>query len=127
MKSLPILAVLSFLAFTARAQTEIKPEEMTKHVGDSVHVCGKVFSTRYFESAKNGPTLLNIGAPFPNQLYTVVIYNDVRPQFSFAPEVNFKDQVVCVDGRVELYKDKPQIVIHSAKQISAAVKDKLPQ
>lgn len=127
MKKLALFAAFLFGAIITQAQTEIKLDEVAKHVGDSVHVCGKVFSARYFENAKNNPTLLNIGAAYPNQTLIVVIYGDVRSQFSIAPETCFKDQVICIHGKVELFKDKPQIVIYSSKQVSVAVKDKLQE
>lgn len=118
MKNILILTALSFASFFAKAQTEVKAEDIGKHIGDSVHVCGKVFSARYFENGKNAPTLLNVGAAYPNQLFTVVIYSDVRTQFATAPETGFKDQTICINGKVEMFRDKPQIIIHDAKQIS---------
>lgn len=96
----------------------IKAEDIGKHVGDSVKICSKVFSARYFEQAKNSPTLLNIGAAFPNQLFTVVIWSEVRKQFETAPEVFFLNQHICVTGKVELFKDKPQIVLQGKEQIT---------
>ena len=95
----------------------IKAEDIGQHVGDSVKICSKVFSARYFEQSKNSPTLLNMGAAFPNQLFTVVIWSEVRKQFETAPDVFFLNKTVCVTGKVELFKDKPQIVLHSKEQI----------
>lgn len=105
------------LTTAASAQMTIKAEDIGQHVGDSVKICSKVFSARYFEQAKNSPTLLNIGAAFPNQLFTVVIWSEVRKQFKTAPDVFFLNKAVCVTGKVELFKDKPQIVLHDKEQI----------
>ena len=117
MRYLLSLLVCVVLTIAASAQITIKAEDIGKHVGDSVKICSKVFSARYFEQAKNSPTLLNIGAAFPNQLFTVVIWSEVRKQFETAPEVLFLNQPVCVSGKVELFKDKPQIVLYSKEQI----------
>ncbi len=117
MRLLLSLLLSLVLKTAASAQITIKAEDIGKHVGDSVKVCGKVFSTRYFEQAKNSPTLLNIGAAFPNQLLTVVIWGDTRKQFETAPDELFKDKNICITGRVELFKDKPQIVLHTKEQV----------
>ncbi len=117
MRYLLSLLLSVVLTTAASAQITIKAEDIGKHVGDSVKICSKVFSARYFEQSKNSPTLLNVGAAFPNQLFTVVIWSEVRKQFETAPELLFLNQPVCVSGKVELFKDKPQIVLYSKEQI----------
>jgi len=106
------------LTTAASAQITIKAEDIGKHVGDSVKICSKVFSARYFEQAKNSPTLLNVGAAFPNQLFTVVIWSEVRKQFETAPEDFFLNKNICVTGKVGLFKERPQIVLYSKEQIA---------
>ena len=117
MKKSIVAFVALFFSLNVFSQTLIKAEEVGKHVGDSVVVEARVFSTRYFESAKNTPTLLNIGAAFPNQLFTVVIYGEDRKNFSTAPEEYFKNQTVKIRGKVELYRDRPQIVVKNSEGI----------
>ena len=110
MKALVIVA-FCFLSASAFSQQTVLPEEVYKYVGDTVRVCGKIYSTRYLESSGKKPTLLNMGDKFPNQHLTVVIYGDDRVKFGYKPEVTLQDKTVCVVGKVELYKDKPQIVV----------------
>jgi hypothetical protein len=104
-------------SLTSYSQQTIALEDVAKHVGDSVKVCGVVKGGRFLEQAKNSPTLLNIGAAFPSQLLTVVIWGDVRKDFETAPEELFKDKEVCIIGKVELYKEKAQIVVKSKEPI----------
>ena len=111
------LSAFLFAFYFVSAQKEIKAEDISKHVGDSVKVCAPIFTTRYFEKAPNSPTLLNAGGAYPNQIFTIVIYGAVRKEMGGAPEKDYKEQNVCVTGKVELYKDKPQIVVHSASQL----------
>jgi len=99
------------------SQTQIKLDEVKDHIGDSVTVCGKVYSARFVSDATNQPTFLNLGAAYPNQLLTVVIWGDVRKQFKVYPEDTFIQKEVCITGKIELYKDKPQIVIKQNTQI----------
>ncbi len=110
MKYLVLVAFLPF-ATIAYSQKMIKLEDVSKHVGDSVRVCGKVYGIRYMEQAKNSPTLINIGGAYPNQKLTVVIFGDVRKKFEKTPEELFKDKEICVTGRIEMYKGKEQVVV----------------
>jgi hypothetical protein len=116
MRSFAALLLSFFLGLAVQAQTTIKLEDVSTHVGDSVKTCGKVAGIRFMESAKGQPTLINIGAPYPNQLLTVVIWEDLRKQFDKTPEL-FRDKNVCIIGKIELYRDKPQIVIKTKEQL----------
>ena len=96
----------------------MKLEDIASHIGDSVTVTGKVYGIKYFESAKASPTLLNIGATYPNQLLTVVIYGEDRKRMELDPEKTFANADLSVTGKVELFKVKPQIVITDKSQLS---------
>lgn len=118
MKYIALITLL--FAFSAtRAQKNITLTELNDHIGDSITVTGKVYGIKYFENAKESPTLINIGAAYPNQLLTVVIYGDDRKKLSIVPEKAFSDKELSISGKVELFKGKPQIVIHSENQIKA--------
>lgn len=97
--------------------TTIKAEEAAQHIGDSVTICAKVFTARYLSGSKGKPTLLNLGAAFPNQPLTVVIFGEDRAQFSTAPEEAYTDKEICVSGVLQLYNEKPQIVVRKKEQI----------
>ncbi|MDR3714573.1 MAG: hypothetical protein P4L51_17300 [Puia sp.] len=101
----------------ARAQSAIQLADAGKHVGDSVTVSGKVFGARYLESGAKQPTLINLGGAYPHQLLTVVIFGPERKLFSFKPEEQFLNKNLTVSGKIELFKGKPQIVIHQAAQV----------
>jgi hypothetical protein len=100
-----------------QSQTTIKLEDINQHIGDSVVVCGKAYGGRHLKSAKNSPTFLNIGAKYPDQLLTVVIWGDVRKDFTAKPEEDFANKDICITGKVELYKEKSQIEIRNPAQI----------
>ncbi|MFC0776009.1 hypothetical protein [Terrimonas alba] len=116
MKYLLSLAFV-LIAANSLAQAPIKLEDVSKHVGDSVKVCGKVYGIRYLEQAKNSPTFINVGGAYPNQLLTIVIWGEVRKKFEKTPEELFTDKEVCVVGKIELYKGKEQVVVKAKEQI----------
>jgi hypothetical protein len=116
MKRFVIILTLCIASQFSLGQT-LTPEEAAKRVGDSIKVCGKIFGGRYFENANNAPTLLNMGAAFPNSPLTIVIYADTRKKLAYQPEVELVNKNVCVTGTVVLYREKPQIVIRDVSQI----------
>ena len=117
MKFLLTLLLLAGIT-TAKAQATIELSDIANHVGDSVKVSGNIFGVRYLEGAKNSPTFINVGAAYPNQLLTIVIWGDVRKKLDYTPEdKKFAHAMAIVTGKVELYKSKPQIVITDSKQL----------
>ena len=97
--------------------TFISLEDVAQHVGDSVTVNGMVYPTKYMVNSDNKPTLLNMGAPYPKQLLTVVIYEEDRSKFPESPESYFKEKELLVSGRIELYNDRPQIIVRKREQV----------
>jgi DNA/RNA endonuclease YhcR with UshA esterase domain len=116
MKKLTVVLFSIFCIASAKAQTSIKLEDVGKHIGDSVTVCGKVADMRYFENSNNKPTLLNVGAKHPNALLTVVIWENARALFTTKVE-DLMEKEICITGRIILYKEKPEIVIEKPEQI----------
>ena len=109
-----------YLAIHSRDQIEVKSpiglEELDLFVGDSVSVTGKVYTARFLEDTKTKPTLLNIGAPYPDQPLTLVIENEDRKNF-LRPEEEYLFKTIRVAGKVVSFKGKPQIVLTSPAQL----------
>jgi len=116
MKKISATLLSLFIVAAVTAQTSIKLEDVSKHIGDSVTVCGKVAGMRYFENSKNKPTFLNIGANHPNQLLTVVIWESTRALFTTKVD-DLMGREICITGRIILYKERPEIVIEKPEQI----------
>jgi hypothetical protein len=119
-KIFTLLAFIGFVQF-CNAQT-LTPEEAAKHVGDNVKVCGKIFGGRFFETSNNSPTLLNMGAAFPASPITIMITLDVRNKLGYVPEQQLKEKNICVTGKVELFKGKPEIVVSDMAQLEIPTK-----
>ncbi len=117
MKKISLLLTGLQLSMAAFCQTEIKVEDAGKHVGDSVKICTKIYGGVFLERAKGTPTFLNAGGSYPNAPLTVVIWADARATFAEKPEVFYVDKTVCIYGKVELYKDKPQVVVYGSSQL----------
>ena len=120
-----LLLIIAAITSPVFAQKEIKIEDAGNHVGDTVKICSKIFGGKFLESSKDTPTFLNAGGNYPNAPLTLVIWGDARKQFANKPEEYYAGKTVCVTGKIELYRGKPQIVISNESQIRELIIDKL--
>jgi hypothetical protein len=105
------LCVVALLSPAAGRAQAVAPQDAVQYVGQTATVCGVVASARYSARTKTRPTFLNLGQPYPRQVFTVVIFGDERPKFG-EPEVTFAGKRVCATGRIELYRGKPEMILN---------------
>ena len=91
--------------------------EAARHVGERRTVCGEVASTRYLPSVDGEPTFLNLGRPYPNQVFTVLVWGDDRPRFDRPPEERFRDRRICVTATIRKHRGTPQVIVRRPEQI----------
>lgn len=116
-RTLLLVLIGVVLLSPAQAQKKLTASEAKEHYGETTTVCGEVVSTRYAESSKGQPTFLNVDKPYPNQIFTVVIWGENRGKFG-KPEDDYKDKKICVTGRISAYAGSPEIVVTEPKQIA---------
>jgi len=97
------------------AQTKIGSKEASHHVGDTLTVCGKLYSKKVIPST--GMVLLNLGGYYPNQDLTIVIKASTMKLFKQPVGKLFEPGQICVFGAVVAYKGKPEIIINNPQQI----------
>ncbi len=112
------LAALVSAALPARAADTVPASEASEQVGRTVTVCGTVASASHFDRLKGEPTFLNFDRPYPDQDFTVVIWGETNSKFDRPPHELFRNKDLCVTGRVEMYKGKPQITVRDPGQIA---------
>ncbi len=98
------------------AQKRLTSSEAKEHFGETATVCGNVVSTRYADSTNGQPTFLNLDNPYPNQVFTIVIWGSNRSKFG-TPENDYKGKRVCISGKITAYAGLPEIVAEDPKQI----------
>ena len=98
------------------AQT-IPTDSVENYIGKTVKVCDKVYGTHVSKGEKK-TTSLNLGADFPNQKLTVVIFESDLPKFSYTPALLLKDKNVCVTGKLMTYKGKPEIIVNDPANLT---------
>lgn len=111
-----LLAAL-IAGFCSWSQSSIPASEAPKHLNEKQTICDKVFGGRYLENAKDAPTLLNMGAAYPNNPFTFVVFLEDRKKFSYKPEEFLLNKEVCVTGEITEFKGKPQIIVSDTLQV----------
>ncbi|KAI9452613.1 S1/P1 nuclease-domain-containing protein [Russula earlei] len=95
----------------------IPVEDASKHEGETVKICTKIYGSKYLETAKGKPTFLNAGAKYPNSPLTLVIWDDNRSHFKNAPDTYYDGKSICVTGKIEMFKGKPEMVLTDESQV----------
>jgi len=114
-----VFCLMGCASLAARpAKTKIITAEQAKdHVGETVTVCGQVASVHYAYKTGGHPTFLNLDAPYPHQIFTVVIWGRDRPKFG-APEKRYRHKHICVKGSIRVFRGQPEIIAQNPKQIN---------
>jgi DNA/RNA endonuclease YhcR with UshA esterase domain len=110
------IALALLCSALASAQTSISASEAKNHVGENATVCGQVASAHYAARSKGNPTFINLDKPYPNQIFTVVIWGSDRGKFG-DPESAYSGQHICVTGTISLYRGSPEVVVREPAQI----------
>ena len=116
-KRLTLIAIFLGVALPVSAQRKLTTTEAKDHVGETGTVCGTVVSTRYAASTRSQPTFLNLDQPYPNQVFTVLIWGSNRSKVG-TPEVDYKGKRICATGKITEYRGVPEIVEDDPKQIT---------
>ncbi|NRA12893.1 MAG: DNA/RNA non-specific endonuclease [Crocinitomicaceae bacterium] len=77
-------------------------------------VCGKVVSTKKHEK---GHVFLNLDKKFPNQVFSISIFNSSIHNFDYEPQIYLKDQEVCFTAKIGEYNGTASMVIDNGNQV----------
>lgn len=96
---------------------DIDVNKASDYEGKFVSVCSKVYGTKRIDSGSSQLIFLNLGAEYPDSPLTVVIFGESLKNFDFKPEDYYKGKNICVTGRIQIHKGKPEIVIKTQNSI----------
>lgn len=115
----PLLLWLVALSPLHAQSGRLTAAEAKNHVGEKATVCGKVVSARFAKEAKGQPTFLNLDEPYPNHIFTIVVWGSDRDKFGEI-EVKYSVKNVCVTGKITNFQGKPEIAVDDPNQIQLA-------
>lgn len=108
-----LLPVLILVVFAGKASAQSKGFTMADfkaNIGKTGTLCDTVYS---FKAVSDTLTLLNMGAAYPRQKYTVAVKgNKIKLDLS-----TIKGKHVCATGTFEFFKGQPEIVADKPEQI----------
>jgi endonuclease G len=81
---------------------------------ENIKVCGTVVSTKL---SSKGNIFINLDKKFPNQVFSISIFKDNTPNFSYQPEKFLAGKTICVTGKVTNYNGVPSVSITDEKAI----------
>ncbi|MEW6508884.1 MAG: OB-fold nucleic acid binding domain-containing protein [Bacteroidota bacterium] len=111
-----LIIILSVILINAHEV--ITSDKAKDFIGKVVTLKGEVSQ---ITTTKSNTTFINIDGKYPDNKFTLVIFKDDAGKFT---EVKtWEGKMIEVNGKVELYKEKPQIVLKDNKQIKIVDKE----
>ncbi|HXK81451.1 MAG TPA: DNA/RNA non-specific endonuclease [Bacteroidales bacterium] len=107
-------------------KTPIKEKDLPKNAWNTVEaglfvdknekitVCGTVVSTH---KSNKGNVFLNLDKSFPNQIFSVTIWNRDLINFSYQPEIFLLNKKICVTGTISSYQGVPGTYVNNEKRL----------
>jgi micrococcal nuclease len=109
-----LLAAILVAAPLLFAADPIPSAQAKDHLGETATVCGHVADTRYLDSSR--VTFLNFDKANPNHTFTAFVPAENRAKVG-TPEKDYLDKDVCVTGKIQDYRGKPEIIVSDPQQI----------
>lgn len=82
-----LVPLLAAVISPAVAQT-ITAADAKNHIGEhAATVCGKVASERTATNSRGKPTFINLDSAYPNQVFTILVWDDDRKSVGELPSV----------------------------------------
>lgn len=98
-------------SYAAAVSNTVPAAQAYQYIGDYRVVCGYVSQVTGFSKGK----YLNLGATYPNQDVTVVVWNSDMGNFDNLDQ--YEGRELCVQGTVSSYKGTPQVKLSSMSQV----------
>ena len=113
-----LLVSAAFLGLGQRsfAQGSISALDAKDHIGERQTVCGDVVGSHYAARSHGNPTFINLDKPYPNHIFTLVIWGSDRSKFG-EPEQLYRDKHICVTGTITEYKGVPEMAAYGPNQV----------
>ena len=86
----------------------------------TIHVCGTVVGTRY---SRKSHAWLNLDKKYPNQVFSIFIRKEELVNFPFDPVVEYKDDQLCFEGKVEKWGDTVVMQVKKPESITSLNRD----
>jgi hypothetical protein len=121
MKKISILLVL-LGSFVPACAGNLTAAEAKNHVGENATVCGVIVTVHFASGSKGTPTFINLEKPYPNHIFTILIWGADLPNFRENP-TRWDGKKACISGKIALYSGVPEIIAKTQDQITVTTKN----
>lgn len=116
-----IFCLLCLPSLPIHAQQQLSATEAASHIGQDATVCGQVASVHFAARSRGEPTFINLDRPYPNQIFTILVWGEDRVKFGNL-EAKYSGSRVCVRGVIAEYRGEPEMVVHDPSSMTATTK-----
>jgi hypothetical protein len=102
-----LVTVLSMWSMASAAAQSISAADASKHIGEHATVCGQIAGEHTASGSRGTPTFINLDKPYPNQVFTILIWGDNKAGVGQFPSSGR----VCATGTITEYRGKPEIEV----------------
>lgn len=103
---IPFIAVVNFSPVIGQSRTEIN--EASKHLGETVSICGTIISVKHLYNVKEKPILVNLGN-VTQHLDVVIAAEEGSLENLSADSLQYKD--ACVTGKIFYFKGTDHVYL----------------
>ena len=114
-KIVVLLFVLGFLSLKLVAQSSITVDDVGRHAGENVILCGKVVGAKAGDGKQ--ATIVSVGGGFSNTKVNLTINPNDRRNFPYKPEAYLLNKDVCVTGTLTNAGGRIEISVGKDEQI----------
>jgi hypothetical protein len=107
-----VLALVLSLAVTPALAADIAVKDAAAHVGQTATVVGSVDNVH---QSRSKMIFLDMGGSYPNNAFSAVVF--AADAGKFPNLMPLKGKKVGITGKIELFHNKPEIVLHTADQV----------
>lgn len=111
-----LIVIAFFLLSTIITGQTVQSDSLHLYVGKKITVCDVVIDA-HRNRGNELTTFLNFGSPYPNQVFTVVIFYEYLKNFANDPSKTYLGKKICVTGKVRIYNGKSGIIVKKSNQI----------
>jgi hypothetical protein len=113
------LGLFAACTTTKGQDRKLSTREAKNHIDQHATVCGRVVGWRHVPASFGNPTLLDLDKSYPNQPFTVFVWEKNRA--SFRDPEGYRNKNVCVTGRIESHRGAPEMIISNPAQLTMEV------
>jgi hypothetical protein len=95
--------VLFLSASVVWAGSTFSTTEAAKHIGERATVCGDIAGEHTATTSRGTPTFINLDKPYPNQVFTVLVWGSDRANVGNLPHTGR----LCATGTITEYRGTP--------------------